>query len=83
MRARRRAAGPEMDSRRDALRRAEVTLRAHDPERTLERGYALAESADGEPVTTADGAVAAAAVRLRFADGRVDARIEGEVEREA
>ena len=29
-----------------------MTLRAHDPERTLERGYALAETADGEPVTT-------------------------------
>ena len=40
-RAHRRAAGPEMDSRRDALRRAEVALRAHEPERTLERGYAL------------------------------------------
>ena len=77
------AAGPEMGSRRDALRRAEVALRAHEPERTLERGYVLAESTEGEPVTTADGAVAAAAVRLRFADGRVNAKIEGDVEREA
>ncbi len=68
--------------RREALRKAAVTLRAHDPERTLERGYALAESGDGQPVTTADAAVAAAAVRLRFADGRVNARIEGDVERE-
>ncbi len=82
-RAHRRAAGPEMERRREALRRAEVALRAHEPERTLERGYALAETADGEPVTTADGAVAAAAVRLRFADGRVNAKIEGNVEREA
>ena len=48
-----------------------MTLRAHDPERTLERGYALAETADGEPLTTAAAAVAAAQVRLRFADGRV------------
>jgi exodeoxyribonuclease VII large subunit len=60
-----------------------VSLRAHDPERTLERGYALAETAAGKPVTSADAAVAAAAVRLRFADGRVNARIEGDVEREA
>jgi exodeoxyribonuclease VII large subunit len=59
-----------------------VTLRAHDPERTLERGYALAESAAGEPVTTADAAVAAGQVRLRFADGRVKAEIEGDIERE-
>ena len=40
-----RAAGPEMRDRHAALRRALVALRAHDPERTLERGYALAESA--------------------------------------
>ena len=46
-RARRRAAGPEMDSRRDSLREVEVALRAHEPERTLERGYALAETVEG------------------------------------
>ena len=38
---------------------AAVALRAHDPERTLERGYALAETADGEPVTSAEAARAA------------------------
>jgi exodeoxyribonuclease VII large subunit len=60
----------------EALRRAGVALRAHDPERTLERGYALAETVDGDPVTGAAAAVAAAKIRLRFADGRVRARIE-------
>jgi exodeoxyribonuclease VII large subunit len=65
------------------LRRAVVTLRAHEPERTLERGYALAEAVDGEPVTTASAARAAGSVRLRFADGRVAAEIEGEIERDA
>jgi exodeoxyribonuclease VII large subunit len=78
-----RSAARALERRREALRRAAVTLRAHDPERTLERGFALAETADGEPVGSADAAVAAAAVRLRFADGRVNARIEGVVEREA
>jgi exodeoxyribonuclease VII large subunit len=78
-----RAADRALARRREALRKAAVTLRAHDPERTLERGYALAESADGEPIGTAAAAVAAAAVRLRFADGRVKAEIEGEIEREA
>ena len=33
-----------------------VALRAHDPERTLERGYALVEDPDGEPVTSAAAA---------------------------
>lgn len=75
-RAARRAAGPEADSRREALHRAEVAFRAHEPERTLERGYALAEDAAGEPVTGAAEARAAGRVRLRFADGRVGARIE-------
>jgi exodeoxyribonuclease VII large subunit len=77
-----RSAERSLERRREALRRAAVTLRAHDPERTLERGYALAESPEGEPVTTADAAVAAGAVRLRFADGRVRAEIEGEIERD-
>jgi exodeoxyribonuclease VII large subunit len=75
-RARRRAAGPEMGRRREALHRAAVALRAHQPERTLERGYALVEAGDGEPVTSADAAVAAERVRLRFSDGSVGARIE-------
>jgi exodeoxyribonuclease VII large subunit len=77
-RARRRVAGPEMERRRTALRRAEVALRAHEPERTLERGYALVETAEEEPIGSAAGAVAAGRVRLRFADGSVGARIETE-----
>jgi exodeoxyribonuclease VII large subunit len=75
-RARRRAAGPEMEGRREALHRAEVALRAHEPERTLERGYALVETAEEEPVSSSADAVAAERVRLRFADGSVGARIE-------
>jgi exodeoxyribonuclease VII large subunit len=85
-RAARRAAGAEANSRREALRRAEVAFRAHDPERTLERGYALAEDDAGEPVTSAAGALAAGRIGLRFADGRVGAQIEedgGHDERDA
>jgi exodeoxyribonuclease VII large subunit len=78
-----RSAERSLRRRREELRRAAVTLRAHDPERTLERGYALAESAAGEPVTTAAAAAAAGDVRLRFADGRVKATVEEELEREA
>jgi exodeoxyribonuclease VII large subunit len=75
-RAARRAAGAEANSRREALRRAEIAFRAHEPERTLARGYALAEDGEGEPVTSAAGALAAGRVRLRFADGRVGAQID-------
>jgi len=76
VRAARRAAGAEAQRRREALRRAEVAFRAHEPERTLERGYALAEDTAGEPVSSAAGARAAGRVRLRFADGRVGAEID-------
>ena len=67
-----RAAGPDTKRRHDALRRAVVALRAHEPERTLERGYALAEDPAGEPVTSAEAARAADEISLRFSDGRVD-----------
>lgn len=75
-RARQRAAGAEMERRRTALHRAGVALRAHEPERTLERGYALVEGEDGEPLTSAGEARAADEISLRFADGRVRARPE-------
>jgi exodeoxyribonuclease VII large subunit len=74
-RARLRALGAEMQRRRAALHRAAVALRAHEPERTLERGYALVEDSEGEPVTDTAAAAAAERVRLRFADGKVEATI--------
>jgi exodeoxyribonuclease VII large subunit len=77
-----RSAERSLRRRREALEKAAMTLRAHDPERTLERGYALAETAAGEPVTSAEAAAAAGEVKLRFSDGRVQARTEGDVERE-
>ena len=73
-----RAVGPDLERRREALRRAAVALRAHEPERTLERGYALVEGRDGEPLTSAAEARAAERISLRFADGRVRARPERE-----
>jgi exodeoxyribonuclease VII large subunit len=75
-RTRRRAAGAEMERRRAALRRTVVALRAHEPERTLERGYALVEGEAGEPVASAAEASAEKLISLRFADGRVRARPE-------
>ena len=70
-RAARRAAGAEASSRREALRRAEVAFRAHEPQHTLERGYTLAEDAAGAPVTSAAAARELDRISLRFADGRV------------
>jgi exodeoxyribonuclease VII large subunit len=72
----RRASDRALARRRESLARSRVALRAHDPERTLERGYARAEDAQGEPLTSAEAAARAERLRLRFADGSVGARVE-------
>jgi len=73
------AAAVDRGRRRGELERLLLALAAHDPERTLARGYALVETAgDGERglVTSATEARAAGAVDLRFHDGRVRANVE-------
>lgn len=75
-RARRRALGADMEQQREALKRAAVALRAHEPERTLERGYALVEDEGGQPLTNAAEAGAAERISLRFSDGRIRAKPE-------
>jgi exodeoxyribonuclease VII large subunit len=59
------------------LERLGLALAGHDPQRTLERGYVLAQSPDGEPITTATGALDAGELQLRFADGPLAARVLG------
>jgi len=60
------------------LERLALALAAHDPDRTLARGYALVEDAEGEIVTSATRARDVVDVNVRFADDRVRARIEDE-----
>jgi exodeoxyribonuclease VII large subunit len=57
------------------LRRLALALVAHDPQRTLERGYALVQSPDGVPLTTAQKAREAGELRVRFADGTLPAQV--------
>jgi len=57
------------------LRRLELALASHHPQRTLERGYVLVQSSDGEPIVAVAGARTAGDVQLRFADGIVPAKI--------
>jgi exodeoxyribonuclease VII large subunit len=59
------------------LERLALALAGHEPQRTLERGYVLAQSPDGEPLETAASARASKALRLRFADDTLDARVLG------
>ena len=56
------------------LERLALALAAHDPQRTLERGYALVQGPAGEPLPTAARARAQTEVRLRFADGTLGRR---------
>jgi exodeoxyribonuclease VII large subunit len=58
------------------LERLALALGGHDPQRTLERGYALVQSPTGEPLATAEQAKRQGNVQLRFADDTVAARIE-------
>jgi exodeoxyribonuclease VII large subunit len=60
------------------LERLALALAGHEPQRTLERGYALVLAADGEPLVTAAAARKEDKVRLRFADDVLPARLGGE-----
>ncbi len=72
----RRAAPATAERRRRDLERLGLALAAHDPERTLERGYALVEDTRGELITGDPAARAAGRLRVRFHDGRVPVRVE-------
>jgi exodeoxyribonuclease VII large subunit len=69
-----RTAAAALARRRRELERLALSVAAHDPQRTLERGYALVEDPAGAPVTSAEAARAQPALALRFHDGRVEMR---------
>jgi exonuclease VII large subunit len=56
-------------------RTSAIALRAHDPQRTLERGFARVEDETGEPILTTAQARTAGRFGIVFADGRVDAEV--------
>jgi exodeoxyribonuclease VII large subunit len=75
-----RTAGSEAARRRRELDRLVLALAAHDPARTLARGYALVEDRAGEPLTSAAAARSGRELRLRFHDGGVTAEVVDEGE---
>jgi exodeoxyribonuclease VII large subunit len=75
-RAARRGAGAEAASRRRELERFGLALSAHDPARTLARGYALVSDHAGKPLQSAAEASAAGELSLRFHDGTISATAE-------
>jgi exodeoxyribonuclease VII large subunit len=74
-RSARRALSADRDRRHTELDRLALALAAHDPQRTLARGYALAEDRSGEPLTSAAAARTARELKLRFHDDVVPARV--------
>jgi exodeoxyribonuclease VII large subunit len=70
------AAGPRAAGRQAALDGLALALAAHDPERVVERGYAVVDDRAGNVITSAAEARRARAVRLLFADAAVDATID-------
>jgi exodeoxyribonuclease VII large subunit len=66
--------------RRTDLERLATTLAAHNPQRTLERGYALVQNAEGDPLTTGAAAAREPIVTVRMADGSFPARPAGPLE---
>jgi exodeoxyribonuclease VII large subunit len=65
----------ERAKRNRELERLSLALAAHDPERTLARGYVLVEDRAGAPLSSADAAREAKSLRLRFHDGAVPAQV--------
>ena len=69
-----RTSAAALERRRRDLDRILGTLAAHDPQRTLERGYALLEDESGEPITSAAAAREQPSLTIRLHDGRIQAR---------
>jgi exodeoxyribonuclease VII large subunit len=59
----------------EALAGRAAALRAHDPERTLERGYAVLLDERGEPLAGASALREAGRFQARLADGTVGAQV--------
>lgn len=71
-----RTLGDRLERRRLALTAAADALRALSPVATLERGYAVARTADGRIVRDPSAVVAGDALRVIVARGTVDTRVE-------
>jgi exodeoxyribonuclease VII large subunit len=71
-----RAQSSDTARRRAELDRLRLALAAHDPAKTLARGYAMVSDRAGEPLGSAAAARAAGEVELRFGDGTVPAEVK-------
>lgn len=71
--------GSATTGRAQTLQRLARTLAAHEPDRVLERGYAIVERGGGGGVlTSAEQARRERSLRVRFADDHVEAEVSGD-----
>jgi exodeoxyribonuclease VII large subunit len=70
-----RGSGSDAAGRRRELERLSLALAAHDPQRTLARGYALATDPAGTPLVSAEAARRSRELSLRFHDGTVPVQV--------
>ncbi len=73
-----RARSSDAARRRRELERLALALAAHDPQRTLARGYAMVENREGQPLTSAAAAREEGELNLRFHDEVVAAHVDAE-----
>jgi exodeoxyribonuclease VII large subunit len=76
-----RAAGADRATRGRELERLSLALAAHDPQRTIARGYAMVQDRDGVPLSSAAAARHARRLDLRFHDGAVAVEVNEPPER--
>ncbi len=74
-RASARASGSQAAAQRRDLERLALALAAHDPSRTLARGYTMVRDTAGQPLSSVAAARAAGTVELVFRDGSAAAQI--------
>jgi exodeoxyribonuclease VII large subunit len=75
-----RTAGGDRVRRARDLERLALALAAHDPQRTMARGYALVTDRAGLPLGSAAAALSAHDLTLRFHDGTVAAEVTDDKE---
>jgi exodeoxyribonuclease VII large subunit len=76
-----RAAGADSAKRSRELERLALALAAHDPQRTMARGYALVQDRAGLALGSAAAARSAHELTLRFHDGALPAQVVDEDQR--
>jgi exodeoxyribonuclease VII large subunit len=70
-----RAARQTLSVQSNALARYEASLAAVHPQRVLERGYSMTQTAEGEVLSSVEGLQSGQDIILHFADGSADAQI--------